>query len=63
LLALASSFIGLVISFHVEIASGPAIVLVAAVFYLASIVTGSRSGLLVRWLRRPHYHEPEEVKQ
>lgn len=62
-LAIASSFIGLLVSFHFEIASGPAIVLVAAVLYLASILAGSRSGLLARWLRRPHFHEPEEVKR
>ena len=62
-LAIASSFTGLLLSFHFEIASGPAIVLVAAVLYLASILGGSRSGLIARWLRRPHFHEPEEVKR
>jgi zinc/manganese transport system permease protein len=62
-LAVASSILGLLISFHVEIASGPAIVLTAAVLYLASIILGSRSGLLARWLRRPHYHEPAEAKK
>jgi len=61
-IAVASSVLGLLISFHVEIASGPSIVLTAAVFYVSSIVAGSRSGLLARWLRRPHFHEPEEVK-
>ncbi len=62
-LAIASSVIGLLLSFHLEIASGPAIVLVAAVVYLTSILGGSRSGLIARWLRRPHFHEPEEVKR
>jgi zinc/manganese transport system permease protein len=62
-IAVASSMLGLLISFHVEIASGPAIVLTAAALYLASIVFGSRSGLLARWLRRPHYHEPAEAKK
>jgi zinc/manganese transport system permease protein len=62
-LAVVASLIGLLTSFHFEIASGPAIVLVAAVIYLGSIVLGSRSGLLARWLRRPHYHEPEEVNR
>jgi zinc/manganese transport system permease protein len=61
--AVASSFLGLLISFHVEIASGPAIVLTAATFYGVSILVGSRSGLLARWLRRPHFHDPEEVKR
>ena len=62
-IALASSLVGLLVSFHFELASGPAIVLVAAGVYLASIVAGSRSGLLARWLRRPHFHDPEEVKR
>jgi zinc/manganese transport system permease protein len=62
-LAVASSVIGLLLSFHVEIASGPAIVLTAAVLYLVSIVAGTRSGVLARWLRRPHFHEPKEAKR
>ena len=62
-LAVLSSFLGLLISYHAEIASGPAIVLTAAGIYLISIVAGSRSGLLARWLRRPHFHEPHEAKR
>jgi zinc/manganese transport system permease protein len=62
-IALASSVIGLLVSFHFELASGPAIVMVAATAYLISIVAGSRSGLLARWLRRPHFHDPHEVKR
>ncbi len=62
-IALASSLVGLLVSFHFELASGPAIVMVAAVAYLTSIVMGSRSGLLARWLRRPHFHDPHEVKR
>jgi zinc/manganese transport system permease protein len=61
--AVASSVIGLLISFHTEIASGPAIVLTAAALYLLSIVAGSQSGLLARWLRRPHFHDPAETKK
>jgi zinc/manganese transport system permease protein len=61
--AVASSVVGLIVSFHAEIASGPAIVLTAALFYIASVLAGSRSGLLGRWLRRPHYHEPQEAKR
>ncbi|MCE9524134.1 MAG: metal ABC transporter permease [Alphaproteobacteria bacterium] len=60
-IALVSSFVGLLVSFHFELASGPAIVLVASAVYLISIVAGARSGLIARWLRRPHYHEPHEV--
>lgn len=62
-LAVAASVAGLLISFHVEIASGPAIVLTAAVLYLVSIVGGTRSGLIAHWLRRPHFHEPAEAKR
>lgn len=62
-IALAASLVGLLVSFHFELASGPAIVMVAAVAYLTSIVAGSRSGLLARWLRRPHFHDPHEVKR
>jgi zinc/manganese transport system permease protein len=61
--AIAASLIGLLLSFHLEIASGPAIVLTAAAFYMLSIVAGSRSGIIARWLRRPHFHDPVEVKR
>lgn len=61
--AVVSSISGLLVSFHVEIASGPAIVLSAAVIYVASILLGARSGLVGRLLRRPHYHDPREVRR
>jgi zinc/manganese transport system permease protein len=51
--AFASGFIGLVVSYHVGVASGPAIVLVASCFYVVSIVAG-RGGVLRRYLPRPH---------
>jgi zinc/manganese transport system permease protein len=60
--AMGSGVVGLLLSYHFELPSGPAIVLTAAVVYLASIVFGSRAGLLARYRRRPHFHEPEEVK-
>ena len=60
--AMASGVVGLLLSYHFEVPSGPAIVLTAAVVYLASIVFGSRAGLLARYRRRPHFHEPEEMK-
>jgi zinc/manganese transport system permease protein len=58
-----ASLVGLLLSFHVEWASGPSIVLVASFIYGVSIIFGSRAGLLVRWLRRPHFHEPEEASK
>ncbi|MBI1211487.1 MAG: metal ABC transporter permease [Alphaproteobacteria bacterium] len=60
--AMASGVVGLLLSYHFELPSGPAIVLTAAVVYLASIVFGSRAGLLVRYRRQPHFHKPEEMK-
>jgi zinc/manganese transport system permease protein len=60
--AMASGVVGLLLSYHFELPSGPAIVLTAAVVYLASIVFGSRAGLLVRYRGRPHFHKPEEMK-
>lgn len=56
-----ASLAGLLMSYHVEWASGPSIVLIASALYLVSIVFGSRSGLLARLLRRPHFHEPEDA--
>jgi zinc/manganese transport system permease protein len=61
--AMASGVAGLLISYHFELPSGPAIVLAAAVVYFASIVFGSRAGLLARYRRRPHFHDPGEMKR
>ena len=49
-----SGFIGLVLSFHVSLASGPTIVLTASLFYVASILFG-RGGLARRWTDRPRF--------
>ncbi|MGQ3050187.1 MAG: metal ABC transporter permease [Roseateles sp.] len=46
LLALLSGAAGLLLSFHAEQASGPAIVLVAGGLYLLSLLLGAREGLL-----------------
>ena len=53
-IAAASGFLGLLLSFHAQWPSGPAIVLVAGAAYLASVVAGPRDGLLWRQLRRAH---------
>ena len=42
LLGIASAYLGLLFSFYLELASGPAIILVAGVFYVASLVFGRR---------------------
>jgi zinc/manganese transport system permease protein len=62
-IAIAAGVAGLLISFHVEVASGPAVVLAAAALYGFSIIAGSQSGLVARWLRRPHFHDPVEAKK
>jgi zinc/manganese transport system permease protein len=62
-IGVAASIVGLLASYHFEVASGPAIVLSAAAAYIVSIFAGSRSGLLAHWLRRPHFHEPHEAKR
>jgi zinc/manganese transport system permease protein len=44
--AILSGYAGLVLSFQTRIPSGPAIILVAAALYLASVLVGSTGGLL-----------------
>lgn len=61
--AMMASLTGLLVSFHVELASGPSIVMTAASIYIGSIILGTRSGLLARLLRRPHYHDPKEARR
>lgn len=51
-IALVSSFAGLLLSFHAEWPSGPAIVLVAGAIYLLSVIAGPREGLLWRLFQR-----------
>lgn len=53
-IAFASGLIGLIVSFHLDVASGPAIVLVASFFYFLSILAG-RGGMVRRHLPRPHF--------
>ncbi len=54
LIAAFSGFAGLLLSYHAQWPSGPAIVLVAGALYLLSLCSGSREGLLWQRLRRPH---------
>jgi zinc/manganese transport system permease protein len=53
LFALSSGYAGLLLSYHYSLPSGPAIILTASVFYVASILIGRRGGLLYR-LRISH---------
>jgi zinc/manganese transport system permease protein len=51
-LALASGFLGLLLSFHFDLPSGPAIILVAGACYLASVLFGARDSLRAIYFRR-----------
>src|SRR6516164_88575 len=53
-LALASGFLGLLLSYHLDLPSGPAIVLVAGVGYVASVTLGPRDSLRALYVRRTH---------
>ena len=52
LIAMLSGVVGLLLSFHAEWPSGPAIVLVAGAIYLLSVIAAPREGLLWRRLHR-----------
>jgi len=54
LVAVVSSITGLLLSYHVSLPSGPAIILVAGGLYALSLIFGSQGSLLVRYLPRPH---------
>lgn len=53
-LAIASAFLGLLLSYHLDLPSGPAIVLIAGVTYLGSMLFGPRGGLRTLHIRRGH---------
>lgn len=50
-LALLCGLVGLLFSFHVEIPSGPAIILCCGVLYAFSVVFGWECGVLTKWLK------------
>jgi len=54
-LALAASLLGLLLSYHLDIPTGPSIVLTAGGFWAMLIIAGPRESLLNRYRRRPHY--------
>jgi len=54
LIAIAASYLGLVASFAWNLASGPAIILVAGAFYIVSLLAGPRGVLLGRLPARRH---------
>lgn len=53
-LAVLAAVFGLLASYHLDLPSGPAIVLTAGLLWVVSVVAGPVDGLLARWLARPH---------
>ena len=53
-LAFGSGFLGLLLSYHLDLPSGPAIVLVAGLGYLASVALGPRDSLRALYVQRAH---------
>lgn len=56
--AAGASVLGLIVSYHADLPSGPAIVLCAGGFYFVSIFVGWENGLIWRYFRGAHVHEP-----
>ena len=59
-IAFLSGYAGLLLSYHVNLPSGPAIILVAGTAYLVSILAGARDGLVKRYFPAPHHHRLPE---
>ncbi|MEO0386254.1 MAG: metal ABC transporter permease [Pseudomonadota bacterium] len=55
-LAIASSFVGLLLSYHYSLPSGPAIILVAGMAYTLSLVFGTEGSLLAQALPRRRFN-------
>jgi zinc/manganese transport system permease protein len=55
-IAFASAYVGLLLSYHANLPSGPAIILTAAAFYVVSLVVGTRESIRTRYLVRSHIH-------
>lgn len=55
LVALLCSWGGLVLSFYVEVPSGPAIIILCSLVYLFSLVFGLHGGVLAKYLRGKHH--------
>jgi zinc/manganese transport system permease protein len=53
-MAVVAAYGGLLASYHLDVPSGPAIVLVAGLLWALSVLAGPVDGLLARLLRRPH---------
>jgi len=54
IIAITSSFIGLLISYHTGLPSGPAIVFTAGVIYVISLISGTEGSLIAKYFQRKH---------
>ena len=54
LVAFAASLTGLLLSYYAKVPTGPAIILLAGVFYLVSVLVGAKGGLVWGLLPRKH---------
>jgi zinc/manganese transport system permease protein len=52
--AILAGYLGLLLSYHANLPSGPAIILTAGVAYLASLVFGPHGGIFWRWRKGQH---------
>jgi len=55
LVATISGYVGLLVSYHFNLPSGPSIILTAGVFYVGSVVLGAHDSIRVRYLARVHF--------
>ncbi|PWR23262.1 metal ABC transporter permease [Zavarzinia compransoris] len=53
-IAMLSGWLGLLVSYHTDLPSGPAIVITAGVFYAVSIIAGPVGGIVHRFIPRRH---------
>jgi zinc/manganese transport system permease protein len=56
-MAFISGWAGLLISYHLDLPSGPAIILTAGGFYVASILLGRHGSVRTRFFPGAHFHE------
>ena len=54
-LALISSYAGLVMSFHYNVPCSPAIILALSTLYLVSFIFGSHKGIIKKFIKGKHY--------
>lgn len=54
LIGLTSSYVGLLVSYHFNVAAGPSIILSAGTIYILSLILGRKAGLI--WLLFPNRH-------